>query len=108
MDDAVKRDRRVAVVIGSGSVKCAAALGLINVLKREGIGIDLLVGCSAGCLFATMIAAGRDSDEAAEITRRLWTAEIAQDRNRRALLQAAAPGLFGFDPAFGLRDDPRS
>jgi NTE family protein len=105
MDHPAKPARRVAIVIGSGSVKCAAVLGLLNVLKKEGIGIDLLVGCSAGCMFATMIAAGLDSDEAAEVTRRLWTAEIAQDRNRRALLQAAAPKIFGFDPAFGLRDD---
>ena len=105
MDTAVKPSRRVAVVIGSGSVKCAAALGLLNVLQSEGIDIDLLVGCSAGCLFAAMIAAGKSSEEAAEITGRLWTAEIAQDRNRRALFQAAAPRLFGFDPAFGLRDD---
>ena len=105
VDIETKPSRRVAIVIGSGSVKCAAALGLINVLRREGIGIDLLVGCSAGCLFAAMIAAGKSSDEAAEVTARLWTAEIAQDRNRRALLQAAAPKLFGFDPAFGLRDD---
>lgn len=105
MEPAAPRRRSVAVVIGSGSVKCAAALGLINVLQREGIGIDLLVGCSAGCLFAAMIAAGKSTAEASEMTKSLWTAEIAQDRNRRALLQAAAPKFFGFDPAFGLRDD---
>jgi NTE family protein len=100
-----KPARRVALVIGSGSVKCAAVLGLINVLKQEGIGLDMLVGCSAGCMFAAMIAAGLDTEQAADLTRRLWTAEIAQDRSRRAILQAAAPKLFGFDPAFGLRDD---
>ena len=32
--------KQVALVIGSGSVKCAAAIGLYKVLQREGIEID--------------------------------------------------------------------
>ena len=47
---------RVAVVIGSGSVKCAAALGLFKVLARESIPIDMVVGCSGGALYAALIA----------------------------------------------------
>jgi NTE family protein len=97
--------RRVAVVIGSGSVKCAAALGLINVLEREGIGLDMLVGCSAGALFAAIIAAGHSTAKAAEMTRTLWTEKITARRNRRALLAALFPRLFGFDSEFGLRSD---
>jgi NTE family protein len=95
----------VAVVIGSGSVKCAASLGLINVLNRAGIGISMLVGCSAGCLYATLIASGKSVAEAAEMTARLWTEEIARKLDRRALLRAAFPRLFGFDARFGLRSD---
>jgi NTE family protein len=41
-------DGRIALVIGSGAAKCAAALGLWKVLSREGIHIDLFVGCSGG------------------------------------------------------------
>ena len=47
------RRKRVAVVIGAGSVQCAAALGMWKVLQREGVGIDLLVGCSGGSLYAS-------------------------------------------------------
>lgn len=97
--------RRVAVVIGSGSVKCAASLGLINVLRRRGIDIDMLVGCSAGCLYATLIASGRSVDEAADITRRLWTSDIAARRDRMSMLRALLPRVLGFDASFGLRDD---
>jgi NTE family protein len=104
-DPAADRRGRVAVVIGSGSVKCAASLGLINVLRREGIGIDMLVGCSAGCLYATLIASGRSVAEAAEVTSRLWTSEITSRPNRISLLRALLPGIFGFDATFGLRDD---
>ena len=53
--------KRVAIVIGSGSVKCAAALGLCNVLQREGIDIDMFVGCSAGSIYASVLATGRDT-----------------------------------------------
>ena len=97
--------RGVAVVIGSGSVKCAAALGLVNALNRAGIGIDMLVGCSAGCLYATLIASGRSTAEAAEMTRHLWTSEITDRHDRLALVRAIFPRLFGFTARFGLRDD---
>ncbi|MFO7585928.1 MAG: patatin-like phospholipase family protein [Anaerolineales bacterium] len=46
---------RIGLVIGSGSVKCAAALGLWKVLEREGIQLDMVVGCSGGSLYATAL-----------------------------------------------------
>jgi len=98
-------DRRVAVVIGSGSVKCAAALGLFRVLERHGIGVSMLVGCSAGCLYASMLALGKDTADAADATSRLWTRDVAGRRNRMALLRLLMPRLFGFDGEFGLRSD---
>lgn len=97
--------RRVAVVIGSGSVKCAASLGLINVLQRNGIEIDMLVGCSAGAIFAACIASGRSTGEAAEMSKRMWTRELTTQKSRRAVFSAMFPRLFGFGPEFGLRHD---
>jgi NTE family protein len=96
---------RVAVVVGSGSVKCAAVLGLQNVLLREGIEVDMLVGCSAGSMYAAMMAMGHDPATSAETTKRLWTREITGRRHTRSLLRAMFPRLFGFDTTFGLRDD---
>ena len=97
--------KRVAIVIGSGSVKCAAALGLQRVLEREGIGIDMVVGCSAGSIYAALIAGGYSTDVAVEMTTRLWTRDITGVKNRRALLRAMMPKLFKFDEHFGLKDD---
>jgi NTE family protein len=99
------RNPGVAVVIGSGSVKCAAALGLVNVLQRAGIGIDMLVGCSAGCIYATLIAMGKTTAEAAAMTKVLWTSTIARRQDRMALLRTVFPRLFGFNARYGLRDD---
>ena len=96
---------RVAVVIGSGSVKCAAALGLFKVLEREHIPVDLVVGCSGGALYAALMAMGYDIASAEAKTKQLWTKEITKKRNTRALLSAMLPQIFGFDERFGLVDD---
>lgn len=98
--------KRVALVIGSGSVKCAAAIGIQNVLAREGIGIDMVVGCSAGAIYAGLMASGYAGATAASMTTQLWTKEVTRRRSNRSLLWSIAPRLLGFDAArFGLRDD---
>ncbi len=96
----------VTLVIGSGSVKCAAAIGVAKVLADSGIRIERVVGCSGGALFATLIAMGHDAESARDLTLRLWTKEIAAKRNTRAVLSALLPKLMGFKASrFGLRDD---
>jgi NTE family protein len=100
-----KNRKKVALVIGSGSVKCAAALGLQNVLRREGIGIDMVVGCSAGAMYAALIAAGHDVEAASSMTQQLWTRDLTSQRDRLALLRVAFPRIFGFDATFGMRKD---
>lgn len=96
----------VSLVIGSGSVKCAAAIGVAQVLEEAGIGIERVVGCSAGAIFATLIGQRHDLAVAREMTVKLWTKELTAKRNNRALLSVLAPKLFGFSLGrFGLRDD---
>ncbi len=107
MDASVKppRRKRVALVIGSGSVQCAAALGMWKVLQREGIGIDLLVGCSGGSLYASVMALGHDIDTCERLTRELWTPELTRRRDLRSLLGAVLPQVFGFDGTLGMVSD---
>lgn len=97
--------RRVALVIGSGSVQCAAALGMWKVLRREGIGVDMVVGCSGGSLYASVMAMGHDIETCERLTRELWTPALTRRRDLRSLLAAAMPRLFGFDGAVGLVSD---
>ncbi len=97
--------RRVALVIGSGAVKCAAAIGLRRVLDREGIPVDLLVGCSGGSLYATAHALGVPTDETEALTHQLWRREVMTKRDTRSLLSAVFPKVFAFDGAFGMVDD---
>jgi NTE family protein len=97
--------KKLALVIGSGAVKCAAALGLWQVLNRAGIDIDLYVGCSGGSLYATVMALGLSVEECIEKTKSLWNRRVTERRNWRSLLQALLPGVLGFDEYFGMVDD---
>ena len=96
---------RIALVIGSGSVKCAAALGLMKVLTHEQIDVDMVVGCSGGSIYASLIALGWSVERATEATLRMWTREVTAKRSMRAILQLALPFIFKFDESFGLIDD---
>ncbi len=96
---------RGGLVVGSGAVKCAAALGLWRVLKREGIGIDMVVGCSGGSIYTAAMALGFENDEVERLTMGLWTREVTSQRDWRGLLGVFMPKLFKFDSDFGLIGD---
>ncbi len=96
---------RVALVVGSGAVKCAAALGLWRVLKREGIGLDMVVGCSGGSIYTAAMALGFENDEVERLTMSLWTRKVTSQRDWRGLLGVFMPKLFKFDSDFGLIGD---
>jgi NTE family protein len=96
------KKKRVALVVGAGSVKCAAAIGLWKVLAREGIEVDMVVGCSGGSIYAGVMALGYDVDECERLTRELWTPAVTRRRDIRSMLGAAFPRLFGFDGHFGM------
>jgi NTE family protein len=96
---------RFAIVLGSGGVRSIAALGMVEVLAREGLMPDLVVGCSAGAMFGALIAAGHDANEAVRIATTLWSAEVTRKRRWRAVPQMLWPRLGRFDADFALRDD---
>ena len=103
--DKAHAGKRVALVIGAGGVKCAAALGLWKVLQRENIQLDLLVGCSGGSIYSAVMALGHDQATCERLTRELWTPAITRHRDLRSILAAFMPRLFGFDGNFGMIDD---
>ncbi len=94
-----------ALVLGSGGVRSIAALGMAEVLAREGLVPDLIVGCSAGAMFGALIAAGHNATEAVRIATTLWSAEITRKRRWAAIPQMLWPRLCGFNADFALRDD---
>ncbi len=99
------RAPRFAVVLGSGGVRSIAALGMVEVLAREGMMPDLLVGCSAGAMFGALIAAGHDAENAVSVATTLWSAEVTRKRRWTAVPRMLFPRLGRFDADFALRDD---
>ena len=97
--------KKIALVVGWGSVKCTAALGLLRVLKREGIDISMVVVCGAGSIYGSLFALGHDSDEIVRMNERLWTHEVTQKMNRLAILQLLFPKIFRVKDYFNFRDD---
>lgn len=103
---APRRRPRVGVVIGSGGVKCAAGLGMWKVLAREGVPVDLVVGCSGGSLYTASMAIGVDVRDAEQLTLRLWR-DLFNRLHLRSVMRAVFPGLLGFSERVGLLDDRR-
>ncbi|MCE4557073.1 patatin-like phospholipase family protein [Roseateles cellulosilyticus] len=100
-----RASRSLALVIGSGGVRAASALGVAEVLHGEGLAPSCIVGCSAGALFGALLATGRPVHEAVHTATALWTQELTRRRRWRAPAQMMMPRLLGFDASFALRDD---
>ena len=98
-----KLKKRVALVIGSGAIKCAASIGMFQVLKEENIGVDLVVGCSGGAIYGVGIAAGMDPEEVQELSDSTWTKELMQ--GYLVNLKASKDGTLKFNERSGLVDD---
>lgn len=95
---------KLALVLGAGGVKCAAALGLWEVFRREGIPIDMVVGCSGGSMFSVIIACDIDPDLVKNVAFKLWDKKLFKT-NYRALPKILFPRLLRFNASFGLYQD---
>ncbi len=93
----------VSLVIGSGGVKCAAAIGLWSVLREAGVQVDSVVGCSGGSLYGAAIAQGWDPEKMRSLSESLWTGDVMQ--GYRENLKASKDGSLRFTERSGLVDD---
>ena len=98
-------NKRVAIVIGSGGAKCAAALGLWKTLQDAGIEACMAVGASGGSLYAAVIALGYDVEHAKQLTHDLWRSDLMEGYTNN--LRAAMSGETRFTERSGLiKDEP--
>jgi len=95
----------LALVIGSGGIKCAAAIGVMQVLETENIAVDMVVGCSGGAVYGAAIALGFSADQMIEASAQAWTSDITHRINFSSLLKIIFPKRFGFDDDIGIIDD---
>lgn len=57
---------KIALVLGGGGSRGIAHIGVLDVLTREGIPIDLIVGTSMGAIIGALYAAGNPPEQLAE------------------------------------------
>lgn len=95
--------KKVALVIGSGGIKCAAAIGVWRVLKELDLMPDIMVGCSGGSIYAATIALDYSIELMEEMTLNFWTSEIMKDYTSN--LKATQDGSLRFNERSGLVDD---
>ncbi len=79
------RRPKLAVVLGGGSARGFAHIGVVKGLEAHGIQPDLIVGCSAGSLVGAFWAAGYSGDRMEEMALRVRDSEIID------LVQGNAP-----------------
>ncbi len=63
--------RQVGVALSSGGSKTLAHIGVLRVLEREGVPIDMLAGTSGGAFVSAFYALGYNADELAEFVKTL-------------------------------------
>ena len=93
----------MALVIGSGGIKCAASIGMFEILEKENIEVDLVVGCSGGAIYGVGKAFGMSLDEIRERSDSTWTRDLMQGYLMN--LKASKDGSLAFNERSGLVDD---
>jgi len=56
-----KKKTRIGLALGSGAARGLAHIGVLEVLEKEGIPIDMIAGTSAGALVGALYAQGKDA-----------------------------------------------
>ncbi|HTS19388.1 MAG TPA: patatin-like phospholipase family protein [Verrucomicrobiae bacterium] len=85
----------VGLALGTGGARGLAHIGVIRVLEREGIGIDVVAGSSMGSLIAAAWAVGKSADEMQEIAKQI--------RNKRTFLKLLDPMFPGAGVFRGIK-----
>lgn len=98
---------RIGLVLSGGGARGLAHVGVLKVLERERIPIDLIAGTSMGAIVGGLYATGMDATKLEEELLKVKWNEIFASRVERPLLPQRRKDLdFQLSPAleFGMRD----
>lgn len=81
-----------ALVLGGGTARGFAHIGVLKVLQQNGLMPDLVVGCSAGALVGSLFASGIPAQQLEELAMRVKDNEIADlvSGNKRGMVAGEA------------------
>ena len=69
--------KKVGLALGSGAARGLAHIGVLRVLEREGIPVDMITGTSIGAIVGALYAQGKKADEILEIARDFGTHRLS-------------------------------
>ena len=93
---------KVAVVLASGNIKAFSAVPLFEMLQRENIDIDLLVGCSGGAIIAAAVGSGFSTEEIRAKTKKFVQKTLFTKKDYRSLMGMYNLPFGRFDKKSGL------
>ena len=71
------RRKKIGLALGSGSARGLAYIGVLAVLKKEGIPVDLIAGTSAGAVIGALYAQGKNVGQIKELALSLGWKKLA-------------------------------
>lgn len=69
--------KKVGLALGSGAARGLAHIGVLRVLERAGIPVDMIAGTSIGAFVGALCARGKGADEILEIARDIGTHRLS-------------------------------
>ncbi|MBK9163707.1 MAG: patatin-like phospholipase family protein [Acidobacteria bacterium] len=87
--------KKIGLALSGGGARGYSHLGVLRVLERAGIQIDMAAGCSAGSIVGAAIAAGLKADDIIKFSRKLgWFDVSAFSYSPKGLLTNEPLGRF--------------
>ena len=97
--------KKVALVIGSGGIKCVAAIGIWKVLLEADIPVDMVIGCSGGSVIGANISLGYSPEKMIGNASHLWTSDITRKVHTASLWNILNLRQDNFNTQIGIYDD---
>ena len=69
--------KKIGLALGSGAARGLAHIGVLEVLEREGIPVDMIAGTSTGAAIGALYAQGKDTSQIKELTLDLGWKKLA-------------------------------
>jgi len=83
-------DKRLALALSGGGVRAVAHLGVVEVLLREGYGIEVIAGSSGGALAGALLCDGHTPREVLEIYRTVRRVDLVRHSRKGGMFSLDA------------------
>lgn len=97
----------VTLVLGTGLIRCAASIGLMQVFQREGIPVREIIASSAGAIFGGVLGLEYPRERIEPFIGKVTSFYQNVELRKRSALQILLPKLLKFGQDFSLADEDK-